>query len=92
MLVIIWARKLYKIVPSLIDFMVVVNLSKVTKKYRISLQLLQGDNKDHLMQLRPPSIITSSSLARHIPGGFGLSAHQQSTMRLYPISMSSNQI
>ena len=31
MLVIIWARKLYKIVPSLIDFMVVVHLFKVTK-------------------------------------------------------------
>ena len=26
------------------------------------------------MQFRPPSIITSSSLARQIPGGFGLSA------------------
>ena len=31
MLVIIGARKLYKIVPSLIDFMVVVHLFKVTK-------------------------------------------------------------
>ena len=28
----------------------------------------------HLMQFLPPSIITSSSLARQIPGGFGLSA------------------
>ena len=31
----------------------------------------QHDN--HRMQFRPPSIITSSSLARQIPGGFGLS-------------------
>ena len=33
----------------------------------------QVEELGHLMQFRPPSIITSSSLARQIPGGFGLS-------------------